>query len=114
MGDVCEDLEDCNSTKKKLVIVSDDMIADNKKGNKKIKSYRHWIVFKRNKTQHFSCFYITILFQSLKDLRLNMTHHFMKMPKRELQQIASDHSSDIKFKDFMKLYKDYTKEPFHF
>ena len=43
-----------------------------------------------------------------------MTHHFMKMPKRELQQIASDHSSDIKFKDFMKLYKDYTKEPFHF
>ena len=41
MGDVCEDLEDYNSTKKKLVIVSDDMIADNKKGNKKIKSYRH-------------------------------------------------------------------------
>ena len=41
-------------------------------------------------------------------------HYFMKMPKRVLQQIASDHSSDIKFKDFMKLYKDYTKEPFHF
>ena len=36
----------------------------------------------------------------------------MKIPnKRELQQIASNHSSDVKFKDFMKIYKDYTKEP---
>ena len=39
----------------------------------------------------------------------------MKVPnKRKLQQIASNHSSDIGFKDFMKLYKDYTKEPFLF
>ena len=37
----------------------------------------------------------------------------MKIPnKRLLQQIASNHSSDIDFKDFMKLYKDYTKEPY--
>ena len=39
----------------------------------------------------------------------------MKIPhKRELQQIASNHSSDIDFKDFMKLYKDYTKESYSF
>ena len=39
----------------------------------------------------------------------------MKIPnKKELQQIASSHSSDIDFKDFMKLYKDYTKEPCSF
>ena len=39
----------------------------------------------------------------------------MKIPsKREYQQIASNHSSDIEFKGFMKLYKDYTKEPFSF
>ena len=37
----------------------------------------------------------------------------MKIPnKKELQQTASNHSSDIEFKYFMKLYKDYTKEPF--
>ena len=37
----------------------------------------------------------------------------MKIPnKRELQQITSNHFSDIDFKDFMKLYKDYTKEPY--
>ena len=30
----------------------------------------------------------------------------MKSPsKRELQQIALNHSSDIDFKDFMKIYK---------
>ena len=39
----------------------------------------------------------------------------MRIPnKSELQQIASNHSSDIDFKDFMKLYKDYTKEPYSF
>ena len=39
----------------------------------------------------------------------------MKIPiKTKLQQIASNHSSDIDFKDFMKLYKDYTKEPYSF
>ena len=32
--------------------------------------------------------------------------------KRKLQQIASNHSSDIELKDFMKLYKDYTRKPF--
>ena len=32
--------------------------------------------------------------------------------KRELQQMESNHSSDIDFKDFMKLYKEYTKEPY--
>ena len=38
----------------------------------------------------------------------------MKIPnKRELQQIASN-LSDNDFKDFMKLYKDYTKEPYSF
>ena len=37
----------------------------------------------------------------------------MKIPnKKELQQIASNHSFDIGFKDFMKLYIDYTKEPY--
>ena len=49
-----------------------------------------------------------------KTIRLNATHYFiMKIPnKRELQQIASNHSSDINFRDFMKIYKEYTKEPY--
>ena len=39
----------------------------------------------------------------------------MKIPiKRELQQIALNHSSDIDFKDFMKIYKRCTTEPYSF
>ena len=51
-----------------------------------------------------------------KPIRLNATYFFvMKIAnKRELQQIVSNHSSDIGFKDFMRLYKYYTKEPFSF
>ena len=32
--------------------------------------------------------------------------------KKEFQQIASNNFSEIEFKDFMKLYNDYTKEPY--
>ena len=36
----------------------------------------------------------------------------MKIPnKRELQQIAINHSSDIDFKDFIKIYKKCTDNP---
>ena len=54
-------------------------------------------------------------FKEPKIIRLNYkTHYFiMKIPnKRELQQMASNHSSDIDFKDFIKLYKDHTKQPY--
>ena len=45
-----------------------------------------------------------------------MIHYFiMKIPnKRELQQIASNHSFDNDFKDFMQLYKEYAEEPYSF
>ena len=37
----------------------------------------------------------------------------MKIPsKRELQQIALNHSSDIRSKDFIKIQKKCTAEPF--
>ena len=39
----------------------------------------------------------------------------MKIPnKRELQQITLNHSSDIDFKDFMKIFKKYTAESYSF
>ena len=51
-----------------------------------------------------------------KNIRLNSTHYFvMKIPnKRELQQIAFNHSSDIDFQDFMNLYKKSTAKPYSF
>ena len=52
----------------------------------------------------------------LKDVRLNTTHFFItKIPnKRELQQIALNHSSDISTKDFINTYKKYTTKPYSF
>ena len=39
----------------------------------------------------------------------------MKINKRkELQNIATDHSADIDYKDFMKIYRECTREPFNF
>ena len=39
----------------------------------------------------------------------------MKIPnERELQQIAINHSSDIDFKNFIKIYKKCTDEPYSF
>ena len=34
--------------------------------------------------------------------------------KRELQQIALNNSSDIEFKDFIRIYKKCTSEPYSF
>ena len=49
----------------------------------------------------------TIIFKVLKDVLLHSTHFFiMKIPnKRELQQTALNHSSDIDFKYFMRISK---------
>ena len=51
-----------------------------------------------------------------KTIRLDATHYFiMRIPnKKEFQQIASTHLSDIDIKDFMKLYKEDIKEIYSF
>ena len=51
-----------------------------------------------------------------KHVRLNSTHVFIiKIPsERELQQIVLNHSPDVDFKDFLKIYKKYTAEPYSF
>ena len=70
-------------------------------------------LFIRGRKLNISIVFITqYYFKVPKDVRLNSTHFFiMKIPnKRELQQMVLNHSSDIDFKDFMKIYKKYTKE----
>ena len=34
--------------------------------------------------------------------------------KRELQNIAINHSADINYEDFLKIYRNCTKEPYSF
>ena len=51
-----------------------------------------------------------------KDVKLNSTHYLiMKINNRiELKNIATDHSADIDYQDFKKIYRECTKEPFNF
>ena len=45
---------------------------------------------------------------------IKYSNNMQDLNKRELQQIALNHSSDIDFKDFIKTYKKYTAEPYSF
>ena len=55
-------------------------------------------------------------FAAPRNIRLNSGYYFiMKIPnKRELQQITSNYSWDIDFRDFMNLYKKCTAKPYSF
>ena len=116
MQDVYKNIEDYNPRKnRKVIIVFDDMIADminNKKPNPIVTE-----LFIRGRKLNISFVFVTqSYFKVPKDVRLNSTYFFIiKVPnKRELQQIALNHSSDIDFKDFMKIFKKYTPEPYSF
>ena len=52
-------------------------------------------------------------FSAPKDVRLNTTHYLIMIinNKRELQNIAINHSADIDYNDFIKVYRECTKEP---
>ena len=72
-------------------------------------------LFIRGRKLNISIVFITqSYFKVPKDVRLNSTYFFiMKIPnKRELQQIALNHSSDIDFKDFIRIYKKCSAEPY--
>ena len=55
-------------------------------------------------------------FSVSKDVTLNSTDYLiMKINnKRELQNITINYSADIDCKDFIKMYRECTKEPYNF
>ena len=116
MDDIYKNIEKCNPNKKrKILIVFDNMIADmisNKKLNPIVTD-----LFIRVKKLNISLVFITQSYFAVpKNIRLNYTHYFIiKIAnKREHQQIAFNHSSDIDFQDFINLYKKRTAKPYSF
>ena len=106
MDDGYENIHDYNlSRKRKILIVFDDMIAGimaNKKFQSIIKE-----LFIRCRKLDISLVFITQSYFSVpKNVRLNSTHYFiMKINnKRELQNVAINHSANIDFQDFIKIY----------
>ena len=116
MDDVYENIDDYNSRRRrKILIVFDDMIAD-------IMNYKKFQaivkeLFIRCRKLTVSLVFITQSYFSVpKDGRLNSTNYLiMKINNgKELQNIAINHSAVIDYQDFMKIYREYTKNPFNF
>ena len=110
---VCNNTDNCNLSRKiKILIVFDEMIADIM-SNKKFQVMVKELFIKCRKlnislvfiTQYFFCFV-------LKEVRSNSTHYStVKIhKKRGLQNIATNHSANIDYKDFMNICKKFTSK----
>ena len=96
MNDVYENIDDYNPSRKKILIVFDDMIADIMT-NKKFQTIIKELFIRCSKlnisiaSMNQSCFSVS------KDVRLNSTHYstMKNNNKRELQNIVMNHSADI-------------------
>ena len=91
-------------------MISDSMT--NKKFQAIIKEF-----FIRCRKLNISLAFITQSYFSVpKDVRLNWTHYLIIKinNKIELQNIAINHSPDIDYQDFIKIYRECTKEHIFF
>ena len=99
---------------KKVLIVFDDTI-DDIMGNKEFQAIIKESFIRCRKLDISLVFITQSYFSVPKDVRLNTTHYFIIKinNKRELQNIAINHSADIDCQDFKKMYREYTKEPYN-
>ena len=59
------------------------------------------------KIKYFTCFITQSYFPVSEDVRLNSTHYLIINinNRRELQNIAINHSADIDYQNFIKIYR---------
>ena len=90
-----------------LILVFDKMIADMINNKKRTNSVVTELFIRGRKSNISLAFITQSYFKVPKVVRLNSTYFFIIkiQNKRELQQIALNHSSDIDFKDFIMIYK---------
>ena len=115
MDDICDNIKDYYKKRKiKLLILFDDMISHAKELKELLKEVLKELFIRCRKLNISLCFLTQSYFSFPKDVRLNCTHYiiFNLNSKRELQNIAINHSADIDYKDFVKIYRDCTKKPY--
>ena len=115
MDDILSDIEDYNKKRKrKVLVIFDDMIS-HVMSDKKAQQILKDLFIKCRKLNISLCFLTQSYFSVPKDVRLNCTHYilFKLNNRRELQNIAIDHSTDIDYKDFIKIYRVCEKETFN-
>ena len=112
MDDIFLQIEDYNKKRKrKISIIFDNMINHVMSDNKAQQVLKD--LFIRCRKLNISlCFLTQSYFKVPKDTRLNSINYilFKLHNKRELQNIAINHSADIDYKDFIEIYRDCTKE----
>ena len=116
LDDLYDSIDDYNlKRKRKVLLVFDDMIADIMT-NKRFQAITKELFITCRKLNISLAFITQSYFSVPKEVRLNSTHYLiMKIHnRRELQKIAINHSADIDLKDFLKFYRNCTKEPYFF
>ena len=114
--DILDNIEDYNKKRKrKILIVFYDMVSQ-VMSDKKAQQILKELFIRCRKLNISLCFLTQSYFSVPKDVRLNCTHYiiFKLNNKRELQNIAINHSADTDYKDFLKVNRDSTKEPYNF
>ena len=93
-----------------ILILFDDMIPD-MLSNKKLKPTVTEVFIRGRKLKTSYVFITQSYFTIPKNIRVNSPHYFaLKLSnKRELQQIAFNHSLDIDFQHFINIYKKCTE-----
>ena len=106
---------DVNKNMMSTTQVAIEMIADIMT-NKKIGDIIKELFIRCIKVNISLVFVIQSYFSAPKDMRLNSTHYLIMRINsgKESQNIKINHSADIDFNDFMRIYRECTREPYFF
>ena len=106
---------DVNKNMMRTTQVAIEMIADIMT-NKKIGDIIKELFIRCIKVNISLVFVIQSYFSAPKDMRLNSTHYLIMRINsgKESQNIKINHSADIDFNDFMRIYRECTREPYFF
>ena len=97
--------------KQKLNIMSKDIMS-----NKKFEAITKELFIRYIKLNISLGFFRQSYFSVSKDVRLNSTHYLiMKINNRkELQNTEINHSADIDYNNFLRIYRECTRKPYFF
>ena len=107
MDDVYENIHDYNSSRKRKILIVFDVMIPDITTNNKIQSIIKELFIRCRKINISLVFITQSYFSVPKDVSLNSTHYLIMKNnnKRELQNIAINHSADIGHQYFMNMYR---------
>ena len=110
VDNVYENIDNQNR-KRKILIVFDDMIADIM-ANRRLQAIIKELFIRFRKLKLSLVFITQSCFSVPKDVRLNSTHYLIVKinNRKELQNNAINHSADIDYNDFVRIYREIHKK----